>query len=98
MTKHSAPRRPFTDLPRSQQAGILCHTDLFQTFVALQMGIEAADNSKPRVTSTACAEHIRRTCGIDTRKELNTNRPAQDKFDALRTEFDAWRGAIPKQR
>lgn len=86
-------RTPFADLPRPQQAGILCNDPKFQTFA----GDQTLHHGQP-LNSSACAEFIRLQCGVNSRAALDTNTAAAHRFDALRTEFDAWRGRIPPQR
>lgn len=82
----------FDDLPRAQQAGIMCNDPEFQTFVALRTGVGFA------FTSSATAEWLRRWCGIRSRRFLDQNPDAASSFDTLKTEFDAHRGRIPPQR
>ncbi|MBO9453239.1 hypothetical protein J7426_23460 [Tropicibacter sp. R16_0] len=86
-------RTPFSDLPAQSQAGILCNTRHFQDFAALECGF-------PRGTfgHSATAEYLRKFCGIDSRREFETNETAREKLAVLRTEYDAWRGVIPKPR
>ncbi len=89
-------RRPFDQLPRPTQAGILCDQDEFRAFLAARFDHPA---ERP------AAEFVRAHCGIDSRRALATNAWAARIFDTLRTEFDAWRGKIgtpdhhqPKER
>ncbi len=80
-------------IPLAQRAGMLCNDEQFQTFVAHTLRLE-----KPRVEAEAAAEYIRYACNIDSRRELDTKPAAAIQFEIIRTEFDAWRGAIPAQR
>ncbi|AVO36619.1 hypothetical protein [Pukyongiella litopenaei] len=82
-----------TDRPVAQQAGILCNDPQFQTFAARRNGYPAGAFS-----ASAAAEYLRSCCGIDSRRELDTTAAARDRFDRLRTEFDAWAGRIARQR
>lgn len=79
-------RTPFRDLPTPQQAGILCNADDFVTFIK---GRFNHVGSPP--------EFVRTHCGVKSRRELATNGAAARRFDALVTEYDAWRGAIAPQ-
>lgn len=83
----------FADLPPAQQAGMLCNDAQFRSFAGQQLL-----RSKTQVSVTATAEFIRRHCGVDSRRDLNTNPAAARKFQTLRTEFDAWAGRIQSQR
>lgn len=93
----SAIRRPFRDLPASQQAGILSGNPKFRSFVAACLTLPARMASE-----SEAAEYIRRHCSVRSRADLDRTGPegdrAADRFRALRTEYDAWRGAIPRQR
>lgn len=86
--------RPFHSLKPSAQAGILAASAPFQKFAAARLGFAAGT----RATPTSAAEYIRRTCNVHSRADLNTNPAAHEKWQALRTEYDAWRGAIPSPR
>lgn len=86
-------RRPFDQMPFPQQAGILCGDDRFQKFAAIRSGFP-----DQQFNPTAAAEYLRQCCGIESRRELKTDPTAQDKLQALRTEFDAWTGKIATPR
>ncbi|SPJ27654.1 hypothetical protein [Falsiruegeria mediterranea] len=86
-------RTPFNDLPAQSQAGILCNTTQFQDFAAKESGFP-----KGTFGHSATAEYLRKFCGIDSRREFETNETACEKLAVLRTEYDAWRGAIPTAR
>ncbi|WP_299146008.1 hypothetical protein [uncultured Tateyamaria sp.] len=77
----------------AQRAGMLCNDVEFRRFVA-----ERTIGQRELIANTAAAEHLRQVCGIDSRKKLNTDTVAAQKFEALRTEFDAWRGRIGQPR
>lgn len=85
-------RQPFNDLPASQQAGMLCNELQFRRFVGHQLGLHTD------VAPLAAAEYIRKTCKTMSRRTLDTNPDARARFDALRTDYDAWRGKIPSPR
>lgn len=89
MTAH---KRPFADLPKPTQAGILCNDPQFQRFAA-----ETVLGKGAQFTSTAAAEFLRRKCDIKSRSELVTNAAAASRLAALRTDFDAWAGRIQPQ-
>jgi hypothetical protein len=83
----------FCDLPKPTQAGILCSDEQFQKFAA-----ETAIGKGAQFTEQAAAEFLRRSCKITSRRELATNQTAAARLDALRTDFDAWRGRIAQPR
>lgn len=87
MTAEEKPR--FEDLPPSAQAGILCNDPQFQTFAAVRSGYPGG-----QFVASAAAEYVRLICGVNSRRMLNSNRAAAERFQSLRTDFDAWRGRI----
>lgn len=91
--KNSEPRRGFNELPCAQQAGMLCNDDRFQRFAATRCGLPGQQFS-----SSATAQFLRDCCCIASRSQLNNERAAQNKFRALRTDFDTWRGCIARLR
>lgn len=78
-------KRPFDTLPRAQQAGILCQQDQFRDYLYSEHGHPFHEDAAP---------FIRAHCGVLSRRDLDTNEIARDRFDRLRTSFDAWRGKI----
>lgn len=89
----AALRRPLSDMPHAQQAGILCNDEAFRRFA----DAHTARTGDP-LTPSAAAEFLRRRCQITSRRDLNTDPHARTRFDALRTDFDAWRGRIATPR
>lgn len=86
-------RQTFENMDPAQQAGILCNDPRFQQFAASRCGMRGQQFS-----ASAAAQYLRDCCQIDSRKQLTTSNAAQQKFQTLRTEFDAWTGKIPPQR
>ncbi len=86
-------RQRLDDMQPAQQAGILCNDPRFQRFAAMRCGL-----SGQQFSASASAEYLRDCCQIDSRTALNTSGPAQSKFAALRTDFDAWTGKIASPR
>lgn len=74
-------------LSAPQLAGVLSSDRCFAAFIRAQHGFEGDG-----------ANFIRGYCNITSRRELASDGVAQAKFDALRTEFDAWRGALAAPR
>lgn len=85
----SCHKQSFTNLGPAQQAGILCNDPQFQKFAAIR-----SDLPGQRFNASAAAEYLRTVCGIITRRDLDLRGTAFQKFEALRTDFDAWRGRI----
>lgn len=83
----------FDELLAPQQAGILCNDPQFQTFAACRTGIPTG-----QCNASAAAEYLRQVCQITSRKELQNDDTARERFQILRTEFDAWRGRIATPR
>ena len=84
---------PFDDLPPPQQAGILCNDPQFQRFAGLRgLGLDQ------ELTPTAAAEYLRTACRVASRRDLASDATAAQRFQMLRTEFDAWRGRIARPR
>jgi len=79
-----SPRTPFGDLPPAQQAGMLCNTQQFAEFLSAVHDFPG----EPRA-------FVIGWCKIASRSELGTNKNAAARFQHLRSEYDAWRGAIP---
>ena len=86
-------RQRFDDMDPAQQAGILCNDPRFQRFAASRYGMQGEQFSP-----SAAAQYLRDCCQIDSRKQLTTSEAAQQKFQILRTEFDAWTGKIATPR
>jgi hypothetical protein len=89
----AAARQRLSDMQPAQQAGILCNDPKFQRFAAVRSGLP-----DHQFSASAAGEYLRGVCQITSRTVLNTSKPAQAQFAALRTEFDAWSGRIAQQR
>lgn len=84
-------RRRLSDLPPAQQAGILCTDARFQEYVGRHcLGLKWA------VSESAAAHWLRGACRVESRAELNGNDLARQRFECIRTDFDAWRGRIAR--
>lgn len=70
-------------------AGILSNDDRFQRFAATRCGFPGGQFS-----TGAAAEYIRDVCRVTTRRALDTDADAAERFARLRTDFDAWTGRI----
>ncbi|MCG7625566.1 hypothetical protein [Epibacterium sp. Ofav1-8] len=77
----------------AQLAGILCNDPQFQRFAAMRCGLP-----DQQFCPTAAAEYLRTVCRIVTRRDLDLRGEAFKRFEALRTDFDAWSGRIAAPR
>ncbi|RBW61441.1 hypothetical protein DS909_01630 [Phaeobacter gallaeciensis] len=81
------PKPSFNDFPAPKQAGILCNDERFQKFAAIRCGLP-----DQTFCQSATAQYLRQCCGIESRRELESDPNAQDRLQVLRTEFDVWTG------
>lgn len=89
----AAARQRLSDVQPAQQAGILCNDPKFQRFAAVRSGLP-----NHQFNASAAGEYLRGVCQIISRTVLNTSKPAQAQFAALRTEFYAWSRRIAQPR
>lgn len=82
--------RRFADMPRSQQAGMLCADPRFQRFFAGE--VPAKD---PEIHT---ADLLRLQLGISSRRDLNTDTAAGKRWDAIVAEFHQATGQLPEMR
>lgn len=86
-------RRGFDALPPSRRAGILCEDAAFRDYVGRRcLGRGWA------VSEEVAADYVRSICNVPSRSRLDTDATARQRFEALRTDFDAWRGRIAAPR
>lgn len=81
------PRQRFSEMPRVKQAGILCGTPQFAAFCAKVHGVKTSDPEY-------IAAFVRGLCNVASRSDLDDSTEAAKAWDALVTEYDAWRGKI----
>jgi hypothetical protein len=84
MVRVSDDESPTSYKNRVQKAGMLCRDKEFQGWLQQVHGLNAMSES-------AAAKFIYKSCGIESRTELNGNSKAQILFDELVKEFDTWR-------
>jgi len=96
IAKPEAPkeRRPFSELPYSQQAAMRCGEREFARFLAEKFTVDSVvaggNKSLPEFSSDA----VRQICRVKSRSELERGTAAGDKWEALEAEYWAWqRGA-----
>lgn len=87
------PRRRLEDMPPAEQAGILCNDPRFQKFAAIRCGLP-----DQQFNNTAAKAYLYEVCHIESRRELTIASEPNNRFQELRTEFDAWSGKIAAQR
>lgn len=86
--------RRYSDLSHATRAGMLCQDKAFRQFVASRAGLPDAAS----VDVEGATIWLREQCQVASRKELDQDAAARERFDRLKTEFDEWRGAIPSRR
>ena len=83
VAKEKAPKekRRFHDLPLSQQAAIRCEDERFQQWLHKWYRI-------PPNAGESTADAVRAHCGVQSRKELDTNEDAAAKWKILNDAFE----------
>lgn len=74
--------------PLSQVAAILCG------IVAFRRWLEDTYNTGPIVGEEEAAAHVRRICGITSRRELDTNEIAARHFRNMRADYNNWMNGV----
>lgn len=77
------PRRKFSELSRSAQAGIRCNDPVYRRWLCDVYNYEA---DKP----DQAAEAVRDICGISSRAALDADPTAAARWGRLEREFDLW--------
>ena len=85
--KPKRPGRAFASMPPSQQAGIMCNDDVFQKWA-----------SPEQPMPLAARRHILVGCGIDSRRELDSNQAAAQCWTGMLSRFRADTGRTTEQR
>ena len=76
-----AERRKFEDMPRSQQAGMLCHDENFQKWLS----VDGNDNA---------AWEVRSRCAVGSRAELDNDSVAAQSWDAIVRKYRSQMGLV----
>jgi hypothetical protein len=87
------PGQPFSKMPRSQQAGILCKDIIFQKWVRKEGQPFRYSESPDGARSFVLNE-----CHIRSRRELNASDSAAEKWDNLVRQFMNVTGRAPEAR
>ncbi len=85
------PRKRMAELSRAQQAGILCNDERFIAFLSQHYDMDV--NTRNPIAEDA-ASFVRAFCKVDSRAELDNSEHGHERWDQLRTEYDAWAGKI----
>lgn len=85
------PRRPFHELPLSQQAGIRCQDEGFRNFLSRMKFWQAA-------TESEAAEYLYSACGVESRAFLDTNEQAGKVWQRINTAYEQWAGLQAESR
>lgn len=71
------PRRQWSELRPSARAAMLCNETAFQAFLK----VDSADQA---------AEKIRRHCGIESRRELDSDETRRMMFSTIESKYEQW--------
>lgn len=85
------PKRPFHELPLSQQAGIRCGDEGFWQFLTEIYADEI-------YATIEAAVRVRQICGVDSRAELHQNIGAGQRWIDLNAEYEQWAGLATEER
>lgn len=88
-------KRHFDDMPRSQQAGILCNDETFQKWL---MGEPPFPDSSEIDRVEYTASTLRDRLGISSRIELSSNDAAAEKWDSMVVEYRQATGQMAEAR
>lgn len=89
--KADKPRKPFHEMSRAQQAGVLCNDLAFQLWLSNRV--------RDDINETAdAAQFVRQLCGVTSRSELSEDRAAGKKWDQLVTDFQQATGRMAQAR
>lgn len=82
-------RRPFHELPLSQQAAIRCGEPSFQEWCGFGPHVRFSDGAIPteRERADGAASRVRQDCDVESRSELDTNPEAAARWRALETQY-----------
>lgn len=97
IAKPGAPkeRRPFSELPYSQQAAMRCGEGDFSRFLAERYPRDWAVASATSEPEEPCAPIVvRDLCNVESRSSIIKGTPAGDKWEALEAEYYAWQRGI----
>lgn len=84
---------PLTPDTAPRRAAMLAQDVVFCGYAARCLGLPTE-----RVNQTAATEFLRRSCKIESRKELQSDPNAFARFQVFLTEFEAAVGRIPSPR
>ena len=82
---NTMPKRPFHELPPSQQAGILCGDPAFQRWLGVAGAITAAMT-------------VRRRCKVQSRSQFDTDKQSAGSWAAMRTDWERASGRVAEDR
>lgn len=89
VSQAAKPKRRFNDLPLPTQAALLCQDERFWEFIKSKTQVFVQGEYDNQVFA---ADWIRNWCSIHSRAELHTDPEAAERFERIKTDFDAFRG------
>lgn len=81
-----------TKMTPAQYAGMLCNVFKFQEYMGCVEGMDRIGRAALTI------EGVRDVCGIKSRADIKEGTEANEKFQALLTDYDVWRGRIAGPR
>jgi hypothetical protein len=83
-------RHRFNEMPLAQQCALTCDKPAFAAFLATRGCLWRVETRQAEIE-----EWVRHYCGVESRRELNTDSHAADRWSKLNEDFLAWqRGAL----
>lgn len=87
--KPERPRKAFHEMPRSQQAGLLCADERFQKWLGIIPDYEG---------DVYAAETVRAMCGVPSRANLDVDAAAAAKWDSMVSKYRTATGQQAEMR
>ena len=98
VTEYPKPKQRFADMPRAQQAGIMCNELLFVNWL-FETGPPEGDNNEPPIEEEGwAAKQVRRRCGVMSRTQFDRDLEAGARWDALLTQYHRDTGRSAEDR
>jgi len=69
-----------------QQAGMLCKTPMFGTFLRDSVGLDHVEPEQP----DSIADALRTVLGVQSRRDFHNDEQALDAFYRVKGEYDSW--------
>jgi hypothetical protein len=97
-TKAEEPRKSWTQMARSQRAGILCGDNRFQVWATERAQLEINPEKWPSDPKESAAMYIRWRCGVKSRAELDNSDKIATAFDLMDSLYRVETGQLAEAR